>query len=123
MVKSQMFYGPAEPDSEQIGRARHASWTTIEHMRIDHRCLHIAVTKKLLDGSDVGTALERVGGESVAKGVAVGRFADPGSSDRGANRPLNDRGVEMMPPLFTHLSIAPTRDLREHPLPNPFARG
>ena len=118
-----MFYGPAEPDSEQIGRARHASRTTIEHMRIDHRCLHIAVTKKLLDRSDVGTALQQVGGEALAKGMATGRFADPCRSDRGANRPLNDRGVEMMAALFTRLSITPTRDLREHPLPNPFARG
>ena len=77
MIKSQMFYGPAEPDSEQISRARHASGTTIEHMGVDHRGLHIAVTKKLLDRSDVGTALEQVGGEAMAKGVATGRFADP----------------------------------------------
>ena len=92
-------------------------------MRIDHDGLHTAVTKKLLDGSDVGTALQQVGGEAMAKGVATGRFADPGSSDRGANRPLNDRGVEMMASLFTRLSITPTRDLREHPLPNPCTRG
>ena len=118
-----MFYGPAEPDSEQIGRARHASRTTIEHMRIDHRGLHIAVTKKLLDRSDVGTALEQVGGKAMAKGMAAGRFADPGSSDCSANRPLNDRGVEMVPPLFTRLPIPPTCHLREHPLPNLFARG
>ena len=123
MIKSQMFYGPAEPDSEQIGRARHASRTTIEHMGVDHRGLHIAMPKKLLDGSDVGTALEQVGGKAMAKGVAAGRFADPGGSDSGTNRPLNDRGVKMMPPLFTRLSITPTRDLREDPLPNPFARG
>ena len=122
-MKSQMFYGPVEPNSKQIGRARHACRATIEHMRIDHRCLHIAVTKKLLDRSDVGSALQQVGGEAMAKGVAAGRFADPGSSDRSANRPLNDRGVEMIASLFTRLSITPTRDLREHPLPNPFARG
>jgi hypothetical protein len=117
-----MFYGPAESASKQIRMTRHAGMTTVEHMRLDHGGLHIAVAKKLLDRSDLGSALQQVGGEAMAKGVATGRFADPCSSDRGANRPLNNRGVEMMPSLFTRLSITPTRDLREHPLPNPFAR-
>ena len=119
-MSGQMFYGP-ESDSEQIGRARHAGRTTIEHMRINHRVLRIAVPMKLLDGSDVGAALEQMGSEATAKCMATSRFADPGGSERRANRPLNDRGVEMMPFLFTSLSIRPTHDLREHPLLSPFA--
>ena len=119
----QILYGPAEPNSEQIGRARHAGRATIEHMRIDHRGLQIAVAQEVLDSANVGTSFQQVGCKAMAKGVASGRFADPCCSHRGANRPLNDRRVEMMPPLFTRLSITPTRDLREHPLPNPFARG
>jgi len=64
-----MFCGPAESDSEQIGRARHAGRATIEHMGVDHRGLHIAMTKELLNGSDVGSALQQVGGKAMAKGA------------------------------------------------------
>jgi len=53
-----MFFGLAEPDSKQISRARHAGRTTLEHMRIDHGGLHIAMTKELLNDSDVGIAFQ-----------------------------------------------------------------
>jgi len=68
-VKSQMFYGPAESDSKQIHRAHHDGRTTLENMRIDHGGLHIAMTKEVLNGSDVGTALQQVGGKAMAKGA------------------------------------------------------
>lgn len=62
-----MFYGPVEADSMQISRARHAGTTTLEHMRIDHGGLRIAMTKELLNGSDVRTAFQQLGGASGGK--------------------------------------------------------
>jgi len=72
-VKSLMFFGLAEPDSKQIHRAHHDGRTTLENMRIDHGGLHIAMTKELLNGSDLGTALQQVGGASMAKALAMAK--------------------------------------------------
>jgi len=58
LVESLMFCGPVEADSKQISRARRACRTTVEHMRIDHGGLHIAMTKELLNDSDVGIAFQ-----------------------------------------------------------------
>ena len=38
-----MLFGPAEYGSEEIRRAGHASRAPIEHMRVDHRGLHVTV--------------------------------------------------------------------------------
>jgi len=72
-VKCLMFFGLAEPDSKQISRARHAGRTTLEHMRIDHGGLHIAMTKELLNGSDVRTAFQQLGGASMGRAFAMAK--------------------------------------------------
>ena len=118
-----MFYGPAKPDSKQICRARYACRASIQPVRVDHCCLHITVSQKLLKGSNVGSTFKQVGGKAMAKGMAAGGFADPGSSECSTNGALNDRGIKMMATLFPSLPIPPARYLREHPLPNPFTRG
>ena len=59
MFEARMFYGPAEPISKQIRWTRDAYWSSIKHMRVDHRCLHVAVAEKLLDGSNVRAPLSR----------------------------------------------------------------
>ena len=53
-----MFCGPAERVLEQIRRAGYASRALIEHMRVDHRCLHITVAEQLLDRTDFGTLFQ-----------------------------------------------------------------
>ena len=40
-------------------------------MRVNHRCPHISVAQKLLNGSDVITLLQQVGGKAVPKGVTA----------------------------------------------------
>ena len=119
MFVVRMFYGPAEPVSKQISWTRDACRTSIKHMRVDHRCLHVAVAEQLLDGSNVRATFQQMGGKAMAKSMAAGGFTDPNSSDCSVNRPLNDRGVEMMAPLFPSLPIPPTCHLREYPLPIP----
>ena len=64
MFVARMFYGPAEPVSKQIRRTRDACRTSIKHMRVDHRCLHIAVAEQLLDGSNVSATSQQMGGNS-----------------------------------------------------------
>ena len=45
-------------------------------MGVDHRRFDILVSKQLLDGSNVLTVLEQVGGEGVAEGVRGDTFLD-----------------------------------------------
>src|SRR2546426_1299485 len=51
-------------------------------MRVDHRGADILVAEQLLDGPDVVTLLEQVGGKRVTEGVARGRLGNPGTADR-----------------------------------------
>ena len=96
-----MFYGPTEPVSKQIRWTRDACRASIQHMRVDHRGLYVTVAQKLLNGSNVRTSFQQVGGKAMAKGMATGRFTDSSSSDCRANGALDDRGIKMMTPLFS----------------------
>src|SRR5712672_564049 len=51
-------------------------------MGVDHRGLHVGVTKKLLYRSDVGARLEQVSGEAVTKGMAARRLTQMGTTHR-----------------------------------------
>ena len=55
------------------------------------------MAEKLLDGPDVVAVFEEVGGEGMAKGVAVNRFRDGGEAGRVADRALDGGFVEMVP--------------------------
>ena len=62
--------------SEQVRGTADTLWTAIQHMGVDHRGLHIAVTQQLLNRADVGSLLQQVCGERMAEGVAGGWLAD-----------------------------------------------
>jgi hypothetical protein len=47
-------------------------------MGVDHGRLDAFVPQKLLDGPDVVTTQQEMGGEAVTKGVAGGVLGDPG---------------------------------------------
>ena len=66
-----MLCGPAENGSEEIRRAGHASRAPIEHMRVDHRGLHITVAEQLLDRTDVGAPLQEVRCKAMPEGMAT----------------------------------------------------
>ena len=114
-----MFCGPAEHGLEEIRGAGHASWAAVEHMRIDHRGLHVAVAKQLLDCPDVRAPLQQVRGKAMAKGMATRWLADPCGAYSGMHRSLDHRWIQMVTPLFIGVAIPPARDLRKHPLPDP----
>lgn len=118
-----MFCGPAEHILEQIRGAGHASWASVEHVCVDHRGLHVAVTQQLLDRTDVGASFKQVRGKAMAKGMAACWLADPCSAYSGMHRSLDDRWIQMVTPLLIGVAIAPAGDLWEHPLPDPLTRG
>src|SRR5687767_8894479 len=73
-----------------------------------------------LDRPDVVTALQQVGGEGMAEGVATGALVDAGRADGAGPGALHVRFVVVMPPLG-RLAL-PTRRRGENPLPAPVAR-
>jgi hypothetical protein len=53
----------------------------VEHMGVDHSRADVAVAEELLNGADVVTVLEEVGGKAVAEGVAARVLVDAGVAD------------------------------------------
>ena len=60
-------YSPEAP--ARIERAPDAAPSPIEHVRVDHRGLHVRVAEQLLHGADVVAVFEQVRREAVAEGV------------------------------------------------------
>ena len=65
-------------------------------MGVDHRRLDVLVAEELLDGADVVSGHEQVGGERVAEGVTAGFLGDAGFADRGIDCFSDDRLVQMV---------------------------
>src|SRR5688572_14888718 len=94
-----------------VERAPHASRAVLQDVRVDHRRRDIAVTEELLYGTDVMTALQQVGGEGMAKGVASNAFVDCGRRRRLGHRALED-AVELMMTSFAALRVLPPAPCR-----------
>ena len=90
-------------------------------MCIDHRRLDAAVAQDLLDRPDVVAALQEVGGEGVAQGVAGRVLEDPGRAAGVVKGPLDASLVKVMTPvLATPRVLGETRPGKDV-LPSPFA--
>jgi len=76
LLAGRMFCGPAEHALEEIRGAGHASWASVEHMRVDHRGLHVAVAEQLLDRTDVRAPFQQVRGKAMAEGMAARWITD-----------------------------------------------
>ncbi len=63
---------------------RHVEWAgasssgAFHDVEVDHGGGHVGMAEEVLDSADVDAAFEEVGGETVAKGVASGRFGKAG---------------------------------------------
>jgi len=75
---------------------------------------------RLLDGADVVTALEEVGGEGVAEGVAARALVDPRLPD-GAGHGALDVGLVVMMATLGAVTL-PAGRRGKYPLPAPVAR-
>lgn len=58
--------------SEAVGRAPHPLSSSIQHVRVDHRCLDVLVAKKLLNRPYVVAPFEQMGRKGAPEGVRSG---------------------------------------------------
>ena len=79
-----------------IRRAAHSAPPTVEDVGVDHRGPQVPVAQELLDGADVVTVLQEMGGEGVPEGVATRRFGDAGPPHRTLHGPLENRFVQVV---------------------------
>jgi hypothetical protein len=86
---------------------------------VDHGRRYVPVAEELLDGADVVTALQKVGGEGVAEGVAAGTLVDAGRADGAGHGALHVR-LMVVVPAFGRLTF-PWRGSGKDPLPAPVA--
>jgi len=49
---------------------------TIHHMGIDHGGGHVCMPQQFLDGADICSVFQQMGGEGVTKGMAAGLFGE-----------------------------------------------
>ena len=57
-----------------ISRAADTPPTSIQYVGVDHRGADALVAEELLDGANVVSILEKVGGKAVAERMATGRL-------------------------------------------------
>jgi len=57
-----------------ISRAADAPPTSIQYVGVDHRGADALVTEEFLDGANVVSILEKVGGKAVAERMTTGRL-------------------------------------------------
>ena len=67
--------------SVQIERAGCACAGAVEEVEVDHGSFNRGMAEERLEGTDVGAALEEVGGERMAEGMTGGTFGDGRSAD------------------------------------------
>ena len=65
-------------------------------MGVEHGRGKILVPEQLLNGADVGAALEQVRGKGVAKGMGADVLRQTGTADRYLDGFVDDAGINMM---------------------------
>ena len=84
---------------------------SVEDMSVDHGCLDVTMTEKLLDRADVVSPLKQVRGEGMSGGVARGSLDQARLGGGISYRLLNERGIDIMAPLFLWLQYRPITSL------------
>ena len=87
--------------SERIHRAHHALRPAIQHMRIDHRRLHLGVSKQLLHRADILARLQQVCRKTVPETMRREPDGQPRLSYRRSHGPLQMLLVKMVAPDMT----------------------
>ena len=67
MLKLTTRIGPRR--SQPIDRAEKTSTTSLNHMRVEHRCRDVGVPQKLLHRSNFVSCLQHVRGEGMSQGM------------------------------------------------------
>ena len=92
-------------------------------MCVDHGRGQIAVSEQLLNGADVGAALEQVGGEGMAKGMCADVLREPGTANGHFDGFVDDAGINVMAAGHTRTRVYGQIPGGEHILPAPFLGG
>ncbi len=92
-------------------------------MGVDHGRGKIVVPEPLLNGADVGAALEQVRGEGMAKGVGTDGLRQPGTADGHLDGFVDDAGVNVMATGDTGTRVYGDVPGGEDILPTPFLGG
>lgn len=111
----------SERIEESVDGRSHACRTPVQDVRVDHRGRDVFVAEELLDGADIASIFEQMGGERVPEGVAGSPFPDSRVPHRSADGPLHDGLVEMMTASLTRRCLMVGSRGGENPLPGPFA--
>jgi hypothetical protein len=82
-----------------------AEGAAIEDVGVDHGGRDVAVAEELLDGADVVSGFQKVGGEGVAEGVAADAFGEVGGQGGLSDSALDDRFVEVVTPALASLGM------------------
>ena len=105
----------------RVERAPNATRAILEDVRVDHGRGHVAVAEDLLHRADAVAALQQVGGEGVAEGVAGHPLVETSLARCILHCPLQDALMEVMASLQA-ARIFPARARRKDPLPAPRSR-
>ncbi len=108
---------------QAVEGAPHPVWSPVQHVRVDHGGLHIAVPKQLLNRSYVVTVFEQVCCERVAECVAACRFRDSSPSDGSMDCPLDYGLVQVVSTFLSRCVMAIDSGSGEDPLPFPLSSG
>jgi hypothetical protein len=106
-----------------VNRAANVEPGAVADVSVNHRGGDIFVPEELLDGPDIIAILQKMGSETVPKGVAARRFGDPAGPNSILDRVLQVSFRGMVPAFFSTARI--DRDLfgGEDVLPGPFTSG
>jgi hypothetical protein len=97
--------------------------TAIEDVGVDHGGFDVFVSEQFLDGADVVTVLEQVGGEGVAEGVATDALGDFGVAGSLFDSFLQATFVEVVTDNFATARIFAAGAGGKSVLPNPLPIG
>ena len=81
------------------------------------------MSEQLLNGADVGAALEQVGGEGMAKGMCADVLREPGTANGHFDGFVDDAGINVMAAGHTRTRAYGQIPGGEHILPAPFLGG
>lgn len=95
----------------------------MKNVGVDHRRFHVTVAEQLLDGANVISVGEQVGGKRMSKGVTSDPLRESGATGGSRDRPLHRTAVHMVAPFETGARVNADRRAREDKLPRPRAVG
>ena len=82
---------------ERVERAQHSATALVEHMRVDHRRLHVGMTEQFLHRADVVARLQEVCCKRVAQHMRRAGLVDASAPRSDRDRALNAVLVQVMP--------------------------